>query len=42
MSHTYVPQYEGLMLKDISNFLGRHEEAFDYFPDGREQAKLPK
>ena len=30
------------MLKDISNFLQKHEEAFDYFPDGREQAKLPK
>ena len=42
MSHVYVPQYDGLQLKDISNFLAQHEVAFDYFPDGKEQGKLPK
>ena len=30
------------MLKDISNFLAKHEMAFAYFPDGKEQQKLPK
>jgi hypothetical protein len=38
-----VPQYEGLGLKDISEYLQQHQQAFDFFPDGgREQHKLPK
>jgi hypothetical protein len=37
-----VPSYEGLGLREISEFLGAHEECHPYFPDGREQAKLPK
>jgi hypothetical protein len=30
------------MLKDISDFLQKQEGAYDYFPMGKEQAKLPK
>ena len=30
------------MLKDVADFLSLHEQAGVYFPDGREQQKLPK
>ena len=43
MRHISVPQYEGLSLKDIANYLRNgHQQVADYFPDDQEVPKLGK
>ena len=37
-----IPQYEGLAIKDIANFVRPHGEVALYLPDNKEIPKLPK
>ena len=38
-----IPQYDGLSIKDISNFLeDGHQHVFQYMPDAQEIHKVPK
>ena len=37
-----IPQYEGLAIKDIANFVRPHGEVALYLPDEKEIPKLPK
>ena len=38
-----IPQYDGLSIKDISNFLEEgHRHVFQYMPDAQEIHKVPK
>ena len=38
-----IPQYDGLSIKDISNFLEEgHRHVFQYMPDSQEIHKVPK
>ena len=41
--HIQIPQYDGLSIKDISNFLDDgHQYVFQYMPDQQEIHKVPK
>ena len=43
MRHIQIPQYEGLSLKDIADFLSQgHEHVWLYMPDRQEIHKVPK
>ena len=37
-----IPQYEGLTIQDIANFVNKHENVQPYLPDGKEIHKVPK
>ena len=40
--HVTIPQYEGLGIKDISNFVQNKPIVFPYLPEGKELWKVPK
>ena len=37
-----IPQYEGLTINDIANFVTKHKDVQPYLPDGKEIHKVPK
>ena len=42
MRHVTIPQYEGLNLAVIANFVTQHANVQPYLPDGKEINKVPK
>ena len=42
VKHITIPQYEGLGLKEICNFLMQHQQIADWLPDMIEIPRLPK
>ena len=42
MRHVTIPQYEGLTLNDIADFVTKHANVQPYLPDGKEIQKVPK
>ena len=40
--HVTIPQYEGLTLNDIADFVTKHANVQPYLPDGKEIQKVPK
>ena len=42
LRYVFVPQYEGLGLNEIADFLNQHPDLLIYFPETKELRRLPK
>ena len=42
LKYVFVPQYEGLGIRDIAAFISDHPESHIYLPDEKELRRLPK
>ena len=40
--HVTIPQYEGLGIQDIANFVNTRANVLPFLPDGKELSKTPK
>jgi hypothetical protein len=42
LKYTFVPQYEGLGIREIGDFIKDHPDSHIYFPEQKELRRLPK